>query len=128
MNESREQVAVSESDVQALIIRPDKTYEVFQLDDKSSTYRALIRNTDATFEVANVTIWCSNEPGLPFNPTASFLWWKLEPAIAELEHLDGTIIVTGRPDEAGRATDLPADVLDTFRDLEAIRLIRQLKM
>ncbi|WP_458316481.1 DUF3846 domain-containing protein [Mycolicibacterium brisbanense] len=119
---------MTEPDVQALIIRPDKTYEVRQLDYKPGTYRSLIGNVDGTFEVANITIWCSNEPGLPFNSMASFLWWKLEPAIAELERLDGTVIVTGRPDEGGYATDLPANVLETYRNLEGVRLIRQLKM
>ena len=114
--------------LQALLIRADKTYEVCQLDERPSTYRNLIGNVDATFEVANMTIWCSNEPNLPFNPMASFLWWKLEPAIAELERLDGTVIVTGRPDEAGNPTDLPINVLETYRNLEGVRLVAQLKM
>lgn len=96
---------MSESRIQALVIRPDQAYEVRKLDDKPSAYRKLVGDTDGTFEVANITIWCSNEPG-PFNSMASFLWWKLEPAIAELERLDGTVVITGLPDEAGYPTPL----------------------
>ncbi|MGB8406301.1 MAG: hypothetical protein WCE30_19755 [Mycobacterium sp.] len=119
---------MTEPYVQALMIQADQTYEIRQIDDRPSTYKQLIGNIDRTFEVANMTIWCSSEPNLPFNPMATFLWWKLEPAVAELVRLDGTVIVTGRPDEAGDATDLPTDILETYRDLEGARLIEQLKM
>lgn len=112
---------MSESRIQALVIRPDQAYEVRKLDDKPSAYRKLVGDTDGTFEVANITIWCSNRSG-PFNSMASFLWWKLEPAIAELERLDGTVVITGLPDEAGYPTPLPDNILETYRNLEASQL------
>ena len=63
----------------------------------------------------NVTLWFDEEgklKGLPPNPTATWLWWFLEPEARGRDVLCGTVVATGGPDAEGDSTSLPDAMID----------------
>lgn len=119
--------AVTAPPIQALIIRADGTYEVRETAYDLRTFQKLVGGYIEPVDAGDALFWLNEEGKIhdkPFNSMATWLWWKLVPAMEGLDDIRGTAIVTGPSDEAGDPTPIPEHVVEFYRRMEAIRLTR----
>ncbi|QSM01047.1 hypothetical protein SEA_NANOSMITE_2 [Mycobacterium phage Nanosmite] len=115
---------VTAPSILALIIQPDGTHEIREVDQSTAVYRQIVGGEPGTVNTQSATFWNiegGKEQGLPFNSLATYLWWKLQPEMEAVDMLCGTVVVTGPADEAGDSDPVPSAVLDLFGSMAAIR-------
>lgn len=131
MTGMRHDSTVTAAPIKALIIKPDATYEVRQIDQSLASYREILGGyLEAVPAGEGATFWCNEEGkihGLPRNNMATYLWWKLDPEFEGLDDLCGTVVVTGPADEAGDSYPVLDAVVDLYRRMEAIRMDKEAK-
>lgn len=67
------------------------------------------------FEEPDGTMWCHEEARLiesPVNRRASLLLWVHSPAHRGKTAIQGDVLITGQPDDAGDTTDIPQELLE----------------
>jgi hypothetical protein len=120
---------VAAATIQVLVINPDSTYEVCEIDQRLSTLQRLVGGYIEPIQVEGATFWCNEEGkihSLARNSMATYLWWKLDPAIEGLDELRGTVVVTGPADEGGDNSAVFESVVDLYRRMESVRMDRSL--
>lgn len=91
----------------ALVIKPDNTYAV------TAVNRATLRGMSKVV-TPHAIIWHGY---FPANWMATYLWWKLCPAMEGLDHLGGTCFVTGPGEDS-----VSLAVIDLYERLDAARV------
>lgn len=113
------------NDIEALIIQPDGSYEIRVIDQTLTTYRQILGgHLEAVPAGEGAVFWCNEEGkihGLPRNPMATYLWWKLEPHMEGLDDLRGAVVVTGPTDEDGDSHPVMNAVTDLYRRMHEIK-------
>lgn len=103
--------------IRTLVIPPDGQAEIRDIPQEIRTLQELVggyiqavpafHNADG---YPRVLIWC-NEDGmnlnLPINHRATALWWALDEQMRGIDSLNGTVLVTGGPDDEADITALP---------------------
>ena len=59
---------------------------------------------------------------LPRNTMATYLWWKVNPAMEGRDVLQGPVVVTGVTDDDGDSLPVSDEVVDLYERMEQIRL------
>lgn len=104
--------------ITGLQINVDGTTETFTAEGDG--LRALQKAVDGWVEVQNlehaqIALWF-NEDGknhnLPFNRAATYAWWQLAPEFEMLDHLVGTVVITGF--DGAKMTDLTEERYKLF--------------
>lgn len=114
--------------VKVLVIRPDATFDVRTIKPDLPTLQELVGGYIQAVTTSQAVIWCNEEGKLrkaPFNRTATYLWWLLNPAAEGKDILQGCVFVTGPLDRHGNMTHIPDDVLNEYGRIEGIRRDRQ---
>ncbi|QNJ56812.1 hypothetical protein SEA_REINDEER_2 [Mycobacterium phage Reindeer] len=115
---------VTAPSIRALIITPEGTREVRMIDQTLPAMRELLGGHIEAVTTTHATFWCNEEGkllGLPTNPMATYLWWKLQPEMEGLDNFHGTIVVTGPADEAGDSHPVHDAVIDLYERMNAVR-------
>lgn len=105
--------------IQAIVVQPDNSYEIREIKQDLATFKSLVGGgyLEAVYTYC-CTIWC-NEEGIrlemPINPIATYLWWTLEPEMADRDIIRGPVFITGLADEAADSLPVPDDVIDVFQ-------------
>lgn len=116
------QIATAPS-IRAIIIRPDSTYEVREIEQDIRTLRGLVGG-DALEAISteHAVFWCEGKnEELPWNTMATYLWWKLSPEMESKDVLQGPVFVTGLPDDASDSLPVPDEVVELYERMEQIR-------
>ena len=100
--------------IKVVVIEPDgdPVEERFERPEYNRLKETIGGWLEAIYPHPNVTMWCDEEGKLkdqPVNSTATWLWWFLQPEMKGVDHLRGTVVVTGGVDSEGDA--LPVDDL-----------------
>jgi hypothetical protein len=110
--------------IRALIVRPDDTYEVREIEQDLRTLQGLLGGYLEAISTAHCVFWTNKEGKLkemPHNDMATYLWWKANPAMEGVDVLQGPVFVTGLEDDYGESTSVPDDVVDLYERMEQIR-------
>lgn len=128
MTQTGYKTAVTTRAIRALVIQPDASYEVKEIDQDAATFKQIVGdNIQAVSAGEGAVFFCDEEGkvhGLPRNMMATYLWWKLDETVEGLDDLRGPVIVTGPTDDAGDSYPVMEAVLDLFRRMEALRITR----
>lgn len=104
----------------AIVIRPDDTFTVDEIDVSLSSLQALVGGyIEAAMSNERGTIFCNEEgklEGLPVNRLATWLWRSLAPG-QYADSLVGTVVVLGPVDSSGDETDVTEYALKAFSHL-----------
>lgn len=109
--------------IRVLVIQPDNTYEVRQMEHDLPHMREIIGGWLERASTEHADLWFDEEgklKGCPFNQLATFLWWKLDPRFEERDVLQGPVFVTGGDDGAGYSTPVSDEVIELFERIAAI--------
>lgn len=111
--------------IRVLIIRPDSTYEVREVEQDIRTMQGLVGGHIAPEPIyaEPCTFWrdrCGELKGRPTNAMATYLWWKADPSAEGQDVLQGTVFVTGVADDCFDSLPVPDEVIDLFERLELI--------
>lgn len=108
--------------VRVLIIRPDDTHEVREIEQELRVLQGIVGGYIEDIVTPHGVFWCDEEGKLksyPENTLATYLWWNLCPAMEGRDVLQGTVFVTGNAD--GEDTlPVPDDVIEYFERMRAI--------
>lgn len=110
--------------IKALIIRPDRTYDVQQINQDLPTLQGLVGGYLEAVTTGQAVLWVNEEgklKALPLNRMATYLWWTLNPAMEGVDTIAGCCVVTGPADPDGHMTSIPEAVLDEYGRLEGVR-------
>jgi hypothetical protein len=108
--------------LQALIINPDNTFEVREVVQELKTLQSIIGGYLEDIPTEHCVLWRDEESMLkdaPTNDLATYLWWKLCPAMEGRAALQGTVFVTGDADGEW-ALPVPDEVVELFERVEKI--------
>lgn len=103
--------------IRTLIIKPEGQGEIREIPQEIQSFQGLVGGyiqAVPAFHNAEghprVLIWC-NEDGmnldLPINHRATALWWALDETMRGVDRLNGTVFLTGGPDNDSDVTSLP---------------------
>jgi hypothetical protein len=124
MSQSVSSQRVAARPIRALIIQPDNTYEVREIEQDIRTVQGLVGGYLEAISTEHCVFWC-NEDGkhheLPCNTMATYLWWKANPTMEGVDVLQGTVFVTGPTDDDMDSLPVPDEVVDLFKRMEQIR-------
>ena len=108
--------------IQVLIIRPDDTYEIREIEQELSVLQGIVGGYVEDINTPHGVFWCDEEgkrKHYPENVLATYLWWNLCPAMEGQDMLQGTVFVTGNSD--GEWSEPVSDeVIDYFERMRAI--------
>lgn len=79
---------------------------------------------EAVYPTDAVTLWCDEEgklKSLPPNPTATWLWWFLQPEARGRDVLHGTVVVTGGIDGEGSSMSVPTLLVDLMINVVGVQ-------
>lgn len=109
--------------IRAIIIESDSTYEVREIEQDLRTLEGLVGGQPELFSTENCTLWFNTVQcaGMPLNSMATYLWWKLCPAMEGRDALGGTVFVTGPADDCGDSLPVPDEVVELYERMEQIR-------
>jgi len=109
------------SQIKALIINPDSTWQVSLIDSGLKSLQTLVGGyIEAVTTDDGTTIFINEEGnlnGLAENPLATYLWWTLAPYMIGVDALVGTAVVLGPVDNEGDETGVTPDTLKVFADV-----------
>ena len=109
--------------IQAIIIQPDSSYEVREIQQDIRTWQGLLGGNIEAVHSEWCTLW-EDEDGIrherPTNDLATYLWWKLNPDMEGVDILRGTVFVTGRGDDKGDSLPVSDGVVKLFERLAQI--------
>ncbi|GAB1813789.1 hypothetical protein MUNTM_28280 [Mycobacterium sp. MUNTM1] len=110
--------------IRALIIQPDNTYEIREIDQNLSGFQELVGGEYVEpYVTDHCILWVDEESkpkGLPMNELATYLWWNLDPDMESRDVLQGPIFVTGVSNEAMESDPVSDAVIDLFERMERI--------
>jgi Domain of unknown function (DUF3846) len=108
--------------IRAIIIQPDSTYEVREIEQDIRTLQGLVGGQPELFSTEHCTLWFNTVQcaGRPVNSMATYLWWKTWPAMEGRDVLGGTVFVTGPADDCGDSLPVPDEVVELFQRMEQI--------
>jgi hypothetical protein len=107
--------------IRAIIIQPDKAYEVRKNSQDIQTFQGLVGGYPGAFSTDHCVLWWNHEgkqQELPLNQLATYLWWNLVPEMDGRDALQGPVFVTGLTDDIGDSTPVPDDVIDYFKRID----------
>lgn len=110
--------------IKALIIQPDNSYEVREINQDIRSFHELAGGYAEAFSIEHCVFWFDRDGDgkeSPCNAMATYLWWKLVPEKEGLDQLSGTVFVTGPTDDASDSTPLPDSVIDLYGRMEQVR-------
>lgn len=109
--------------IRAIIIQPDSTYEVREIQQDIRTFRGLVGGCIEAIYTDHCTLWC-DEDGInnerPANALATYLWWKLSQDMEGAGILRGPVFVTGAADDIGDSLPVSDEVIELFERLAQI--------
>jgi hypothetical protein len=109
--------------IRALIIQPDDSYEVREIAQDIATFEGLVGGYVEAVSTEYAVFWCDGKnEELPCNTMATYLWWKISPEMERKDVLQGSVFVTGLPDDASDSLPAPDEVIDLYERMEQIRL------
>lgn len=115
---------VTETTIRVLIIQPDDTYELRDIEQDLQTTQVIVGGYPERVNTPYGDLWFNKESevqGCPANMMATYLWWKLCPEMEGLDILRGPVFITGTDDDAGYSMPVTDAVVDTHRRMEAVR-------
>jgi hypothetical protein len=109
--------------IRAIIIQPDSTYEVREIEQDIRTFQGLVSGRPEAFSAEHCTLWyrtiqCA---GMPLNIMPTYRWWKLVPEMEGRDGLGGTVFVTGLTDDDSDSLPVPDEVVALYERMEQIR-------
>ena len=108
--------------IHVLIIRPDDTHEVREIEQDLKTLQGIVGGYIEDIVTQHGVFWVDEEGKLkdyPENTLATYLWWNLCPAMEGRDVLQGTVFVTGNAD--GEWSEPVSDeVIEYFERMRAI--------
>jgi hypothetical protein len=111
--------------IRALIIQPDNSYEVREIEQDIRTLQGLVGGYFETFSTEYCILWFNkhDSEAQPCNAMATYLWWKLCPEMEARGSFCGAVFVTGLADEdTGTETaPVPDEVVELYQRGEQIR-------
>lgn len=114
--------SVAARPIRTLILRPDDTYELREIEQDIETFQAIVGGWVEGIPTQHCCFW-HNEDAMyedaPRNMLATFLWWKLCPPVAEQVLLRGTVFVTGSA-EGEWCEPVLHEVVELFERIEQI--------
>lgn len=74
--------------IRALIIQPDNTYEVREIEQDISTFYGIVCGQPELFSTEDCTFWYKRGqlPGMSLNSMATYLWWLTRISTQEVWH------------------------------------------
>jgi hypothetical protein len=108
--------------IQVLIIRPDDTHEVREIEQDLKTLQGIVGGYVEDIPTQHCVLWRDEEGMLKDyydNTLATYLWWNLCPQMEGRAVLQGTVFVTGNADGED-ALPVPDDVIEYFERMRAI--------
>lgn len=105
--------------IRVLIIRPDDSYEIRDMEESLPGVQDLERVT-----TPHGDLWVDEDgklKGLPVNMMATYLWWKLSPECEGLDVLRGPVFVTGPDDGEGFSLPVSDELIDLYERMEQVR-------
>jgi Domain of unknown function (DUF3846) len=123
MSQTLSSQRVASRPIRALIIRPDSTYEVREIEQDIRTLESIVGGYVEAYSTGHCTFWYDSEGEFkdqPTNKVATYLWWKLCPEVEGRDVLQGTVFVTGVAAEDGDSLPLSDDVVELFEQIEQI--------
>lgn len=108
--------------IQALIINPDGSHELRDIDQDLSTWQQLVGGYIEDIKTEHCVFWADEEGKLkdyPCNDLATYMWWNLAPHMEGRDVLQGTIFVTGDADGEW-SKPVPPAIIDLFRRIEQL--------
>lgn len=107
--------------VRALIVQPDTSYEIRVIDQSGSGMEGIVGGTVAPISTEHCTFWYERtDVDRPCNILATYLWWKLDPAMETKGLLEGTVVITGPSTDDMESLPIPHNVVDLFERIAAI--------
>lgn len=119
--------------IRVLIIQPDDTYEVREIEhDLPPHMREIIGGWLERVNTEHCDLWFDEEGKLkecpvnqtakecPVNQTATWLWWKLAPEFEGRDVLCGPVFVTGPDDGSGYSTSVSDEVIGLYERILAV--------
>jgi hypothetical protein len=111
--------------IRALIIQPDNTYEVREIQQDIRTWQRIVGGYIEAVTTDHCNFWCDEDGNYkeqPCNTLATYLWWKISPEMETQDVLQGTVFVTGLDDgDQGDSLPVPDEVVELFVRIEQIR-------
>lgn len=111
--------------IQVLIINPDDSYELRDIDQANiRVLQEIVGGYIEDIVTQHCVFWCDEERKLKeykTNILATYLWWNLCPPIEGKDVLQGTVFVTGNADGEW-ALPVPDNVIEYFGRMRAIYL------
>jgi hypothetical protein len=113
---------VTTSPIQVLIIQPDGSHDVRQVEQDIATFQGLVGGLVEAITTEAAVFWCHEEGKLqdqPCNTLATYLWWQFEPAMESKEVLQGPVFVTGQTDDIGDSLPVQPSVVELFERIKS---------
>jgi hypothetical protein len=124
MSETLSSQQVASRPIRALMIQPDNTYEVREIEQDIRTWQRLVGGYIEAVTTDHCIFWCDEDGKYkeqPCNTLATYLWWKISPEMETQDVLQGTVLVTGLDDgDQGDSLPVPDEVLELFGCIEQI--------
>lgn len=123
MSQTSYSALVAAKPIRALIIQPNHTYEVREVEQDLDTFRSLVGGHSQAVSTGHCLFWRDEEGELkeyPANMAATYLWWKLNPEMEGRDDLQGPVLVTGPTDEEGDTTPVPDEVIELLQRILVI--------
>lgn len=113
---------VTAQPIRAMIIYPDDTYELRTVEQDINAFQKLVGGWVEAIPTEHCTFWInevSEDKGCPTNTLATYLWWRLHPAMEGKEVLQGAVFITGGS-EGEWSAPVPDNVIEYFERMRAI--------
>jgi hypothetical protein len=109
--------------IRALIIKPDNTHEVREIQQDIRTLEGLVGGYLEAVFTPHCVFWFNTrrDKGLARNDMATYLWWKTNPAMEGQDMFQGPVFVTGLTNDDSDSLPVPDEVVELFERMEQIR-------
>lgn len=108
----------------AVIIYTNTRTEIVEFGGGYQTIRNAVGGLiEAAHSGTDMTIWCNEEGklrGLPINPAATSLWWKVNPAMVDQDVIVGPALVTGSATPEGETLGITDEQCQLVEDYAAL--------
>ncbi|OBK44852.1 hypothetical protein A5655_13025 [Mycobacterium sp. 1081908.1] len=108
--------------IRALIIQPDTTHEVREIEQDIRTFHGLVGGKPELFSTEHCTLWFNTVQcaRMPLNSMATYLWWTVCPEMEGRGALGGTVFVTGPADDCFDSLSVPDEIVELYERMEQI--------